>query len=47
MLRQVGNPISDGIVFVFHLLMRKRVQKSEAILALHDSFQCILNDKLE
>ena len=76
-LVKVGNPISDGIVFVFHLawcslkfirllwvvfssqqhvtegvitarsnrmkfrlcLMRKSVEKSEAILALFDSFQ--------
>ena len=28
-------------------LMRKRVEKSEAILALLDSFQCISNGKLE
>ena len=37
--------------FVFHLawclLMRKRVEKSEAILALLDSFQCISNGKPE
>ena len=44
-LVKVGNPISDGIVFVFH--MRKRVEKSEAILALLDSFQCISNGKPE
>ena len=29
------------------LLMRKRVEKSEAILALLDSFQCISNGKPE
>ena len=46
---KVGNPISDGIVFVFHLacLMRKTVEKSEAILALLGSFQCISNGKPE
>ena len=40
-LVKVGNPISDGIVFVFTLLslMRKRVAKSEAILALLDTFR--------
>ena len=37
-LVKVGNPISDGIVFVSPCLMRKRVEKSEAILALLDSF---------
>ena len=39
-LVKVGNPISDGIVFVFHLaLMRiKRIQNSQATLALLDSF---------
>ena len=38
-LVKVGSPISDGIVFVFTLLERKRVAKSEAILALLDSLQ--------
>ena len=39
-LVKVGNPISDGIVFIFSpCLMRKRVKKSQAILALLDSFQ--------
>ena len=33
-LVKVGSPISDGIVFVFHLL-----EKSETILALLDTFQ--------
>ena len=37
-LVKVGNPISDGIVFVFHLAWCVRVEKSEAILALLDSF---------
>ena len=37
-LVKVGNPISDGIVFVFTLLDAKRVAKSEAILALLDTF---------
>ena len=50
-LVKVGNPISDGIVFVFHLAWCvrscKRVEKSEAILALLDSFQCISNGKPE
>ena len=49
-LVKVRNPISDGIVFVFksHCFMRKRVAKSEAILALLDTFQgCISNGKLE
>ena len=32
------NPISDGIVFVFHLVDAKRVIKAQAILALLDSF---------
>ena len=33
-LVEVGNPISDGIVFVFHLAWCvKRIEKSEAILA--------------
>ena len=35
-----GNPISDGTVGVFHLCwFVKRVEKSEAILALLDTFQ--------
>ena len=40
-LVKVGNPISDGIVFVVHLAwcVLKRVQNSQAILALLDSFQ--------
>ena len=39
-LVNVGNPISDGIVFVFHLAWCvKMVEKSEAILALLDTFQ--------
>ena len=41
-LVKVGNPISDSIVFVFVLLnyiMRKRVSKSEALLALLDTFE--------
>ena len=41
-LVKVGNPILDGIVFVFHLAwcVLKRVQNSQqAILALLDSFQ--------
>ena len=40
-LVKVGNPISNGIVFVFHLAwcVLKRVQNSQAILALLDSFQ--------
>ena len=41
-LVKVGNPISDGLVFVFHLrpcLMRKRVKKPQALLALPDSPQ--------
>ena len=39
-LVKVGNPISDGIVFVFHLAwcVLKRIQNSQAILALLDSF---------
>ena len=36
---KVGNPISDGMV--------RRLLKSEAILALLDSFQCISNGKAE
>ena len=40
-LVKVGNLISDGTVFVFHLAwcVLKRVQNSQAILALLDSFQ--------
>ena len=39
-LVEVGNPISDGIVFVFHLgWCVKRIEKSEAILALLDIFE--------
>ena len=40
-LVKVGNLISDGIVFVFHFAwcILKRVQNSQAILALLDSFQ--------
>ena len=39
-LVKVGNPITDGIVFVFvFCLMRKKIEKSEAILALLDTFQ--------
>ena len=38
-LVKVGNPISDSIVFVFRLAWCMRVQKSQAILALLDSFQ--------
>ena len=39
-LVKVGNPISDGIVFVFHLAWCVRGLKSEAILlALLDTFQ--------
>ena len=39
-LVKVGNPISDGIVFVFHLALcvLKRIQNSQATLALLDSF---------
>ena len=37
-LVKVGNPISDGIVFVFHLAWCLRVKNSEAILALLDTF---------
>ena len=33
--------------FIVPLLMRKRVDKSEAILALLDSFRCISNGKRE
>ena len=47
-LVKVGNPISDGIVFVFHLAWCvRRLKKSEAILVLLDSFQCISNGKPE
>ena len=46
-LVKVGNPISDGIVFVFHLAWCvKRVEKSETILALPFR-SCISNGKLE
>ena len=39
-LVKAGNPISDGVVFVFHLVWCVRgLKKSEAILALLDSFQ--------
>ena len=39
-LVKVGNPISDGIGFVFHLAgCVKRIEKSQAILALLGSFQ--------
>ena len=40
-LVKVGNPISDGIVFVFRLArcVLKRVQNSQAILALLEIFQ--------
>ena len=38
-LVKVGNPLSDGIVFVFTLLNARRVANSEAILALLDTFQ--------
>ena len=40
-LVKVGNPISDGIVFIFHLAwwVLKRVHNSQVILALLDSFQ--------
>ena len=38
-LVKVGNPISDGIVFVFHLAWCARVEKSQAILALFDTSQ--------
>ena len=45
----VGNPMSDGIVFVFHLAWCvKRVEKSEAILAYLKPFRsCISNGKPE
>ena len=39
-LLKVGNPISDGIIFVFHLAgCVKVVIKAQAILTLLDSFQ--------
>ena len=39
-LVKVGNPISDGIIFFFHLAWYVRVaEKSDAILALLDTFQ--------
>ena len=38
-LSKFGNSISDGIVFVFHLAWCVRVEKSEVILALLDTFQ--------
>ena len=39
-LVKFGNPISDGIIFVFHLAWYVRVaEKSDAILALLDTFQ--------
>ena len=44
-LVKVGNLISDGIVFVFHLAWCVRGLK--VILALLDSFQCISNGKPE
>ena len=48
-LVKVGNPISDGIVFVFHLAWCVRGLKSlkRFFLALLDSFQCISNGKPE
>ena len=46
-LVKVRNPIFYGIVFAFHLAWCKRVEKSEAVLALLDSFQCISNGKPE
>ena len=47
LLVKVGNPISDGIVFVFHLAWCvKRVEKSETILALPFT-SCISNGKPE
>ena len=47
-LVKVGNPISQWHRFQFSpCLMRKRVEKSEVILALLDSFQCISNGKPE
>ena len=47
-LVKVGNPISEWHRFRFSpCLIRKRVEKSEAILALLDSFQCISNGKPE
>ena len=38
LVKVIGNPISDGIVFVAPSLMRKRVEKSQAILALLDGW---------
>ena len=47
-LVKVGNPISEWHRFRFSpCLTRKRVEKSEAILALLDSFQCISNGNPE
>ena len=52
-LVKVRNPISDGIVFIFHLVwcVRGLKLKSEAILALLDTFQedrsCISNGRPE
>ena len=48
-LVKVGNPFSDGIVFLFCLAENvKRVEKSQAILMLLDSFKgCTLNGKAE
>ena len=47
-LVKVGNSISQWHRFQFSpCLMRKRVEKSEVILALLDSFQCISNGKPE
>ena len=38
LVKVIENPISDGIVFVAARLMRKRVEKSQAILALLDGW---------
>ena len=46
-LVKVENPISDGIVFVFHLAWCLRGWKVWSDLALLDSFQCISNGKPE
>ena len=48
-LIKVRNPILDGIVFVFHLAwcVLKRIQNSQAILALLDSFQELLSLKTQ
>ena len=43
---KVGNPISDGFRFS-PCLVRNTVEKSEAILAILHSFQCISNGKPE